>query len=209
MGVGARDDTGHVAPSHRSDFQPGDHLRVRRRLGYFHHGTYIGGGEVVEFGGGGAFDKSGSVVRKVPFGDFEDKGRVELVRHGKANAFGLPLPQADSSREEIVRRALWLVERAPQPYNLIGHNCEHIANWCATGYYIESHQTRNIFMAIIPIQGTLALYYSHRYGQGTMTRRLNAVALGFSLAVFTANTAYHWRIRRFWRDTLRDYPRRR
>jgi hypothetical protein len=29
--------------------------------------------------------------------------------------------------------------------NLIGLNCEHIANWCAAGGYCESHQTRNGF----------------------------------------------------------------
>ncbi|MGP8161593.1 MAG: lecithin retinol acyltransferase family protein [Candidatus Dormibacteria bacterium] len=31
-------------------FLPGDHLRVRR-LGYFHHGIYVGDGRVVQVGG--------------------------------------------------------------------------------------------------------------------------------------------------------------
>jgi Lecithin retinol acyltransferase len=30
----------------------GDHLRVKRRLGYYHHGIYAGDDRVVQFGGG-------------------------------------------------------------------------------------------------------------------------------------------------------------
>ena len=33
-------------------FRPGDHLHVRRRLGYYRHGIYIGDGRVIRFGGG-------------------------------------------------------------------------------------------------------------------------------------------------------------
>lgn len=31
------------------------------------------------------------------------------------------------------------------PYNLIGHNCEHIANMCVAAGYTESHQVRTMF----------------------------------------------------------------
>jgi hypothetical protein len=54
-----------------------------------------------------------------------------------------PLP-----REEIVARAEWLIDNCPPGrYSLVGYNCEHVANWCVTGWYSESLQVRQVFLA--------------------------------------------------------------
>lgn len=188
----------------RAGFKPGDHLRVRRPVGYFHHGIVVGEDEVVQFGGGKQDNEHAAIVT-VPLMEFEHGDHAELVRHGTTNSLGLLLPEADSSREEIVRRARWLASRPSQPYNLVGHNCEHVANWCATGYYTESHQTRNMSMAAIPVEAGLHLYFSYRMRNGTITSRLVLImALVFG-SVFVANVMYHRRIGGFVR-MLRDYP---
>jgi len=48
-----------------STFTPGDHLQVRRKLGYNHHGIYINDDRVIQFGGG-IFDKPHAAIEAVP-----------------------------------------------------------------------------------------------------------------------------------------------
>src|SRR5262249_54734470 len=64
-------------------FRPGDHLRVRRPLGYNHHGIYVSDGRVIELGSGITLtDKSGTGIDAVPLSDFENGGTAKVVRHG-------------------------------------------------------------------------------------------------------------------------------
>src|SRR5256885_14837041 len=88
-------------------FELGDHLRVRRSAGYFHHGIYISHERVIQFGGRIA-DKPGATIEAVSLKVFADGESAEVVRHGRKERFGLFLPSA-LPREEVVKRAEWLV----------------------------------------------------------------------------------------------------
>ena len=45
-----------------------------------------------------------------------------------------------------MERAEFLLRLQPKlRYNLIGYNCEHIANMCVSGGWTESYQIRRIF----------------------------------------------------------------
>lgn len=115
-------------------FEPGDHLRVRRR-GYFHHGIHVGDDQVVQFGGG-VFDKRNASIDRFSIETFARCGAVSVV------------PHEDHDTGMTVRRATWLLKNPPpQSYNLVGFNCEHVARWCATGWETESLQTRGVFKA--------------------------------------------------------------
>jgi lecithin:retinol acyltransferase len=133
-------------------FQLGDHLCVRRYfhgVPYLHHGVWVGGPpghEIVQFGGGEQGRKPDG-IGYTSLKEFERGEHSELVSHGRYEGIHW-LPEADD-REKIVARARWLAEQSPelprQSYNLIGHNCEHIANWCVCGY-TESHQYKRALL---------------------------------------------------------------
>ncbi len=116
-------------------FQPGDHLRVRRRAGYHHHGIYTGDGTVVQFGGR-VLDKPHAKIEEVPFSCFERDGKAEKVDHSQLRwpVADWKLPPALPS-ERIVARARCLArQRVEGAYNLFGNNCETVALWCVSGF---------------------------------------------------------------------------
>lgn len=91
----------------------GSHL-VASRLGYTHHGIYIGRGLVVHY----LLDEGITIAT---LEDFADRQTVQVRTH----------PGARYSGEECACRALSRV--GEDDYNLIFNNCEHFATWCATG----------------------------------------------------------------------------
>ena len=48
------------------------------------------------------------------------------------------------------------------PYNLIGHNCAHIANLCVSQYWGESYQVRRIFGARGRLSGAFLIWLAWR-----------------------------------------------
>ena len=94
-------------------YAPGSHL-VSSRLGYTHHGIYVGNGEVVHY----LLDEG------VTLSDLEEfsRGNAVWVREH---------PGAPYSGAECARRALSRL--GEDEYNLVFNNCEHFATWCATG----------------------------------------------------------------------------
>ncbi len=107
---------------------------------YWHHGLYVGDERVVEFGGD-LFRKGEAIVREVSLSDFQDGTAAEVVTYNRKRRLAPWLPPA-LPRPERVERARFLVGTAvPGRYNLIGHNCEHAATWCVTGFP-ESAQVR-------------------------------------------------------------------
>jgi hypothetical protein len=146
----------------RSAFTPGDHLRVRRPVGptgYYHHGVYIGDGEVVQFGGG-VRDKPRATVGTVSVEDFEGKGCAELVPLGGRTWWGAPRFDA-IPREVTVRRAKHFAEIHPEGlYDLLGYNCEQAANFCSTNSY-ESYQVRGYFAVRALVGVPIALWLMH------------------------------------------------
>lgn len=90
----------------------------------FHHGVYVGNGQVVHFWGRVMY-KSDARVMSVPLTEFE----------GLANSVGSKVVVLNVAsrlpRDETVRRALSRVGAAG--YNVVTNNCEHFANWCVQG----------------------------------------------------------------------------
>jgi len=114
----------------------GDHLYVRRRRRYTHHGIDCGDGSVIHFvrtrGGG----------RRVARTSLEDFAVGSEVR---VRTYRRRLPA-----EETVRNAESRIGRAD--YHLLRNNCEHLATWCCTGRPTSS-QVRHWLLAT---QGAVA-----------------------------------------------------
>lgn len=129
-------------------YEPGAHLRVRRRSGYLHHGIYLGQDQVAQFGGRVA-DKARAGIGVVSLAAFEDGGSSHEVPARVVDRWsGLYLHEPGAA-EEVIERALWLVENYPVGrYNLLGNNCETMAIWCRSGGSTESMQVRGVLYAV-------------------------------------------------------------
>lgn len=110
----------------------GDHL-VSSRLGYTHHGLYIGDGMVIHYSG---------------FSEFVDKGTIEITSftefsQGSDVSVKTHLASIYAADERIQRAYEKLGEDS---YNLVFNNCEHFVNWCFNGFK-SSSQVNSIFSA--------------------------------------------------------------
>jgi hypothetical protein len=105
-------------------------------------------------------------------------------------------------RSERVARARFLVETAASGrYNLFGHNCEHAASWCATGFP-ESHQVRvGLYLNMFRSAAT-AVPASYAYRKAGRIPRWIVVA---TLVGFWAVTEYHVHQGRFVREIDRAW----
>jgi hypothetical protein len=101
------------------DLRLGTHLATSR-LGYAHHGIYIGDGRVVHYAGFSVLGRSGP-VEEVAVSDFASGHPVRIVDH----------PESKYLAHEIVRRARSRV--GEHDYHLLTNNCEHFCNWCVSG----------------------------------------------------------------------------
>lgn len=167
-----------------SQFKPADHLKVRRWyagvIPYSHHGVYEGGGTVIDFGGD-ATDQ----VERVSLACFQRTSpHVEVVPHGRHTLTTGYLPRAVSP-DEILARARCLIGHRPlpQPYHLVGFNCEHIANWCVAGGYCESHQTRHVFALKAMLGFPVYFFVAFTTGHSPNHSRTALLVVSLSLAV--------------------------
>src|SRR6266702_6757217 len=104
--------------------RPGTELNVDR-LGYRHHGIYVGEGLVIHYAGWVRY--SHGLIETVTVGDFADGCPVRVGR----------VPPESLHGNDIVRRARSrLGERC---YDVLRNNCEHFCNWCQVG---ESRSTQ-------------------------------------------------------------------
>jgi len=94
-----------------SKLEKGDHIYAQR-IGYTHHGIYIGSGRVIHYLNDG--------VQKDSIYTFADGGKISCV-----NKFTI------SSNGDIVRRAKSRLYE--DKYNVIWRNCEQFAIWCRNG----------------------------------------------------------------------------
>ncbi|MEY9861548.1 hypothetical protein ABH935_007189 [Catenulispora sp. GAS73] len=181
-------------------FEPGDHLAVRR-IGYMHHGVYISDDRVIQFGGR-ILDKPNATIGAVTLAEFERDGTARVVEHGKPERFVQQLPEAASS-EAIIEAAEWLLanhEPRRNRYNLIGNNCEHMANFCVAGGYTESHQVRWYFRIKAVLGEVLLLYIGYRSRRNRpLTWPLAIFAVAFTALGVIPVFMYNWHIRRFWK----------
>jgi lecithin:retinol acyltransferase len=97
----------------------GAHL-ITPRVGYNHHGVYVGHGRVVHYSGLSGFWQCGP-VEEVSLSEFVSGHPVRIVDH----------LESQYSPEEIVRRARSRL--GENDYRLLTNNCEHFCNWCVSG----------------------------------------------------------------------------
>ena len=122
------------------ELTPGMHV-VAHRIGYQHHGIYIGDGQVVAY----LLDTGVTVCS---WSTFADGDKVTVYEHDDA------LYSAD----EIVDRALDRV--GEDDYNLVFNNCELFANWCITGQ-AKSYQVREVAIETTALAAVAALALHH------------------------------------------------
>ena len=114
----------------------GDHLVVSR-LGYTHHGLYVGDGSVIHYSGL-ASDLSSGVVEQIDLESFANGSEVG-VRHYKRRTY---------SRQKSVDRAYSRL--GEDDYNVILNNCEHFVTWCITGSH-SSRQVKSVVASVASV----------------------------------------------------------
>jgi hypothetical protein len=107
----------------------GAHL-VTPRLGFTHHGIYVGGGRVVHYGSF-ACGWQRRPVEEVPLARFTH-GRSVRVRPSQAPGF---------DGAEVIRRARSRL--GEDSYRLFTNNCEHFCEWCLHGEH-RSYQVERL-----------------------------------------------------------------
>jgi hypothetical protein len=113
-----------ASPPRTRSLKPGTELIVDR-LGYRHHGIYVGEGLVIHYAGWVRYSRG--LIETVTVGDFAGRSPVRVGR----------VPPESLHSNDIVRRARSrLGERR---YDVLRNNCEHFCNWCQVG---ESRSTQ-------------------------------------------------------------------
>jgi len=186
-------------------FNPGDHLQVRRPWGYNHHGIYVSDERIIQFGGG-ISDKPRAAITAVPLKEFELDGTAAVVQHGRHTSLTGYLPAADEPWKIIARAEFLLALQPRLPYNLIGHNCEHIANMCVAGGYTESHQTRFAFGMRGLVSAPAGLWASYLIGQKRpLPKGLVAALVLSAIAGLGSIFIYNHQIKLFWEEVRRPW----
>lgn len=114
------------------DLYPGAHIRVKVN-NFYHHGIYIGNGEVVQFGlPFDMYTDSESVkVLRSPLSDFcKPNDFIEVYCYSRQEL------KHKFSDEAIINNALSHV--GEDGYNILKNNCEHFANMCCFGKKMSS-----------------------------------------------------------------------
>lgn len=107
----------------------GAHL-ITPRIGFVHHGIYMGDGRVIHCGAVSCFLPRGP-VEEVSLRDF-CRGRAIAVREYESAKFGV---------QEVVRRARSRL--GEDDYRILTNNCEHFCEWCARGEH-RSYQVERL-----------------------------------------------------------------
>jgi hypothetical protein len=110
------------------------HLEAAR-IGYRHHGTYVGDGKVARYDGLCRRRKSGR-ISEVTLSAFALGRAVRIVDH----------PGCACAREEIVARARSRI--GENRYRLVTNNCEHFCNWCVNRRSHSAQTERPVALAL-------------------------------------------------------------
>ena len=108
----------------------GSHL-VTPRLGFAHHGIYVGCGSVVHYG---------AFVHGLHRGPVEE---VSLARFTHGHALWVRPGSARFEHEEVIRRAQSRI--GENSYRLLSNNCEHFCEWCLRG----EHRSEQVERALV------------------------------------------------------------
>ena len=101
------------------NIKAGDHL-ITERLGYTHHGIYLGRNKVIHYSGLAAGLRAGP-VEITDLSTFS-QGKRTYVSHHSNRVF---------SHGQTIKRARSRLSE--DKYNLLLNNCEHFINWCIYG----------------------------------------------------------------------------
>jgi hypothetical protein len=130
-----------LAPGHEPLL--GAHLVTPRR-GYTHHGIYVGGGRVVQYGGL-SWGMCRGCIEEVLLSEFS-RGRPLWIRIEGSQGY---------DPREVVRRAR--LRLGEDRYSVLTNNCEHFCEWCVRGEH-RSHQvedriakSRRVLLTLIEI----------------------------------------------------------
>lgn len=145
------------------ELKAGMHV-VAHRIGYQHHGIYIGNSQVVAY----LRDKGVTICS---WKKFADGDKVTVLEHD----------DAQFSTQEIVDRARSRI--GEDNYSLIFNNCEHFANWCVTGQS-KSYQVREATITVAALATATALTIRH----ATTAARAGSAAFTAVRAVSAAST---------------------
>jgi hypothetical protein len=107
----------------------GAHL-ISPRIGFVHHGIYVGDGKVMHCGAVSCFLPRGP-VEEVSLRDFR-RGRAVAVRGGESARF---------AAQEVVDRARSRL--GENHYRIFTNNCEHFCEWCVRGEH-RSYQVERL-----------------------------------------------------------------
>lgn len=113
----------------------GDLIRVKRKLGYYHYGIYIGHNQVIHYSApedDSIFDNRNIEIRK---GDLK-----ENFLRGDTLEVNIPY-SSFYYRFIVCRRAKKLLgvhKFRDQDYDLLKNNCEHFANYCYFGEAVSA-----------------------------------------------------------------------
>lgn len=121
----------------------GSHL-VSPRLGFNHHGIYIGGGRVVHYSGMARTLSRKDIFKLPGLIRYGCVVKTSLKRFCDGHGFRvLEHPHAKFTGEAAVERAKKrLYERS---YYLYSNNCEHFVNWCIDDTFRSPTVTRLLF----------------------------------------------------------------
>lgn len=107
----------------------GDQIKVKRLLGYWHHGIDVGDGTVIHYTGE-RLQKLNAEIKRTSLESFLDGGVPVIVQY--ANCF---------APEDTIEIALLCI--GERDYSFYSNNCECFARWCKTGERV-SEQVRNV-----------------------------------------------------------------
>ncbi len=111
------------------ELRAGDHL-VTKRLGYTHHGIYLGRNKVIHYSGLANGLRAGPV--EITSLDNFSQGKHTYVQSHDKRVF---------CHKQTVKRARSRLTE--DKYNLLTNNCEHFINWCIYGK-VRSEQVSNV-----------------------------------------------------------------
>jgi hypothetical protein len=132
---------GQIAGLRQRILSPGTHL-VTSRLGYLHHGIYVGRGMVVHYAGLCQLLHSGP-VEEVTLSRFSMGRPVRIVEHSESKY----------SPQEIVLRARSRL--GENEYHVLRNNCEHFCNWCISGRSRSTQVERPLASTLRALVSTL------------------------------------------------------
>ena len=143
-----------------SDLTIGSHL-VTPRIGYQHHGLYIGQNRVIHL-------TSNSQIEIVSLSEFTD-----------GNGYSIQKFHSKFSRQEIVERAMSRL--GDDNYHLVFNNCEHFCHWCIH----DEHRSQQVNNATLTATST-GLAVAQASTVTTATGLVTASALTSSVTLLSA-----------------------